>query len=118
MSEEKVIHSSDLTIKVGLNESRIPVRIEWKSDDHPENKGWKESKGLLLSFFDKKTLDTFKIDLWTTEMQVMEMDRFFFHTLKAMTDTYLRATNNQELVMDMRKIVEEFGFKTGILKKS
>ena len=32
---------------------------------------------MLLSLFDKDDLDTLKIDLWTKDMQVMEMDRFW-----------------------------------------
>ena len=71
---------------------------------------------MLLSFFDEESKDTLKIDLWTTEMQVIEMDRFFFQTLRGLADTYFKATQNAELATSMRQFVHYFGEKTGILK--
>jgi hypothetical protein len=56
-----------------------------------------------------------KIDLWTTEMQVIEMDRFFFQTLRAMADTYFKATQNAELATAMQQFVQYFGEKTQII---
>ncbi|MEM1214234.1 MAG: gliding motility protein GldC [Bacteroidota bacterium] len=112
---KEVIQTSDINIKVGLNEEKMPVRIDWEASDNPA--GTQLAKAMLLSFFDDETRDTFKIDLWTTEMQVMEMDRFFFQTLRGLADTYFRATQNNELAADMQRFVDYFGQKTGILPK-
>ena len=71
---------------------------------------------MLLSIFDKEPLDTLKIDLWTKEMTVAEMDRFFFQTLKAMGDTYFRATKNKELAEQLQQFVQYFGEQTEILQ--
>ena len=62
-------------------------------------------------------MDTIKIDLWTKEMQVVEMDRFFFQTLKGLSDTYFKATNNAELASAMRQFVQYFGEQTEIIPK-
>jgi hypothetical protein len=43
------------------------------------------------------------------------MDRFFFQTLRAMADTYFKATQNRELAVEMQKFVQYFGEKTKIL---
>ena len=85
-----VIQTSDINIKIGLNEEKLPVRIDWDAADNPA--GGQVSKAMLLSLFDDETKETLKIDLWTNDMQVMEMDRFFFQTLRGLTDTYFRAT--------------------------
>ena len=113
MSKE-VIQTSDINIKVGLNEEKMPVRIDWEASDNPA--GNQVAKAMLLSLFDEESKDTLKVDLWTTEMQVMEMDRFFFQTLRGLADTYYKATQNNEMASQMQMFVNFFGEKTGIIK--
>ena len=86
MSNDK--RESTITIKVGLNEEKHPQSIKWTSDDNPHGSGEQEAKAMLVSLFDKDYKDTYKIDLWTTEMQIAEMDRFMFQSLRAMAETY------------------------------
>jgi len=113
-----VKHNSEIKIKVGLDEAKVPVKIDWEASDNPNGEGAKECKAFLLSIFDKESKDTMKIDIWTTEMQVIEMDRFFFQTLRAMADTYYKATQNQKLASQMQRFVQFFGEETEILPKS
>lgn len=106
----------EIRIRVGLDDENVPEAINWKADDQ---KGPAQPcKAMLLALFDKKTNETLKIDLWTKEMQVVEMDRFFFQTLRAMADTYFKATNNTDLAADMQRFVQYFGEKTEIIPKS
>jgi hypothetical protein len=51
-------------------------------------------------------------------MQVVEMDRFVFQTLRSLADTYQRATNNNNLASAMQGFAEYFGEQTDILPKS
>jgi len=104
---------SQLRITVTLDDQNVPEALHWEADDNPTGS---ECKAMLLSLFDRESLDTVKIDLWTKDMQVNEMDRFFFQTLRAMADTYFKATQNRELAVDMQKFVQYFGEKTQILK--
>ena len=112
MSENK----SDIHIEVQLDNQQQPTAIKWKavSQDGPMEQ---MSKGMLLAFFDKETKETFKIDLWTNEMQIAEMDRFMFQTLKSLTETYYKATSNTELSNHMKSFVQHFGEFTGIIPK-
>ena len=107
--------TSDIEVKVGLNKDNLPVKIEWRATDNPDLKEFQECKAMMLGFFAKESLETMKMDLWTTEMQVNEMDRFMFQSLRAMADTYFRATKNSELASDMQKFVQYFGEQTKIL---
>jgi gliding motility-associated protein GldC len=107
--------TSDIKFTIGLDENNVPTQISWKADDNPEGQESKECKAIMLALFDRETLDTLKIDLWIKEMQLVEMDRFFFQTLKGMSDTYAKATNNLELANEMRRFVEYFGQKTEII---
>jgi len=113
---QPVKHSS-IEIEVGLDEENVPVRIEWRAEDSPEGRRARECKAMLVALFDKETKDTFKIDLWTREMQVLEMDRFFFQALRAMADTYFKATQNAKLAADLQRFVQYFGEETEILPK-
>ena len=111
---EKITKTSNINIQIALNQQQTPVHIQWRADDAPKPQP-QECKAMLLSLFDKNSLETLKIDLWTKEMQVMEMDRFMFQTLRALTDTYFKATQNRELAVDMQRFVQYFGEKTKIL---
>lgn len=109
--------NSQIRINIGLDEKNVPIKIKWEADDSPNKGKPSECKAMLLSLFDQENLDTVKIDLWTKEMQVNEMDRFFFQTLRSLADTYFKATQNREMAVDMQKFVHYFGEKTGIIKK-
>jgi len=117
MSKTEVTKKSEIKITVGLNEENVPIKMEWQAKDNPSSNDYKECKAMLLSLFDKESLDTMKIDLWTNEMQVIEMDRFFFQTLRALSDTYFKATQNKKLASDMQKFVQYFGEQTEIIPK-
>ncbi len=104
---------SRIEINIKLDESKVPEKIDWSSSDGQMTN--QEVKAMFLSVFDKETLDTLKIELWTKEMQVGEMDRFVFQILRGMADTYMKSTNNSALSNDMRKFVQYFGEKTGII---
>lgn len=112
MSEQK---TSDINIRVHLGENKVPSKIEWTAVDQDQID--QEAKAILLSLFDPNTKETLRIDLWTDAMQVAEMDRFIFHTLRGMADSYFRATNNQKLASAMQQFVQFFGEETEILKK-
>lgn len=115
---EKVNKTSSIQIKISLDQDNIPASIQWQAEDDPHRRRAQECKALLVSLFDRETKETLKIDLWTKDMQVMEMDRFFFQTLRALADTYYKATQNAELATDMQRFVQYFGEKTEIIPKS
>ena len=111
----KPTKTSQLRINIGLDENNMPIDINWDADDSTNKGKPQSSKAILLSIFDRETLDTVKIDLWTQDMQVNEMDRFFFQTLRALADTYFKATQNRDLAVQMQKFVHYFGEKTGVI---
>jgi len=47
--------TKEISIKVGLDENNVPVKMQWKSDDAKQVK-WKESKAMLLSLFEPDTM--------------------------------------------------------------
>lgn len=104
---ENVSRVSEITFSVGLNDSNIPVLLQWDADDHPV-KGKKTCKSVLIALWDGDTKNTLRIDLWTKDMEVNEMNHFFFQTLITMSDTFERATGNAELSQKMRMFAQQF----------
>lgn len=118
MDNTEVAKVSDITLRVGLDKERIPVKIEWAATDMHTPGHMDECKAMALALFDKNSRDTLRIDLWTNEMQLQEMDRFVYQILRSLSQTYLRATNNKDLAEDMARFAHYFGEKTEILPKT
>ncbi len=106
---------SEIRINVTLDTDKIPSKITWSASDKGSGSE-SEAKAVLLSLFDVEEKDTLKIDLWTKEMQVNEMDRFFYNTLRAMADTYMRATGNEKLAGAMQQFAAYFGEQSKVLR--
>lgn len=104
------LHHSDIRFRIGLDENKIPKKIEWIAEDSGMEE-LEEAKAIMLSIFDPKSMDTLRIDLWTNEMKVDEMKRFFHQTLLSMSDTLQRATNENELADDLRNFCKGFASK-------
>lgn len=110
------MREKEVKIKLSLDENNLPDRMWWSSTDDKKDKA-PEMKAMFLSMFDKDTKDTLKLDLWTKDFQMNEMDRFIYHTIRSLADSYLKATNNKDLANDMQRFAEYFGEKTEILAK-
>lgn len=117
MKDEIVRRTSEITIRVGLDESNTPVRMEWKASDMHADNATEPCKAMALALFDEASRDTLRIDLWTKDMQVMEMDRFVYQILQSLGSTYLRATQNKELAEDIGRFAHYFGERTEIIPK-
>ena len=108
-------HSSEINIKVGLDENRVPERLNWSADDGAIDN--MEAKALLLSVWDSSQKDTYKINLWTKEMPVNEMIQFFHQTLTSMADTFETATGDDKMSATMRDFCDYYAEKMGIKKQ-
>ncbi|NNF02500.1 MAG: gliding motility protein GldC [Bacteroidia bacterium] len=112
--KDEVIKRSKINIEVGLNNDKQPVEINWQADDAGIDRS-QVCKSIMLAFWDEKAQSSLRIDLWTNDMMVPEMQRFFYETLNSMSDTYRRATGDDDLADEMKKFSEEFGKKANAL---
>ncbi len=100
---------SEILFQVKLDENRVPEKIMWTAEDGGVK--LEETKAILLSVWDSKTQETLRVDLWTKEMPVDEMKKFFHQTLVAMSDTFQRATNDEKMANTMKDFCEYFADK-------
>ena len=103
-------HTSDITFTVTLDENKVPEKIEWHAEDSGMD-GKMDTKAIMISVFDTASEETLRIDLWTKDMRVDEMARFYHQTLVSMADSLQRATNENAMAADMRDFAKHFASK-------
>lgn len=106
---------SEIKLDVGLDKTGLPVDIKCIAVDSQKGVQETNCKAMILSLFDRDSKDTLKIDLWTKDMEIMEMDRFVYQMMRSLADTYYKATNNADLANEMQRFVQYFGEKTEII---
>ncbi len=105
--------TAEINIKVSLDSDKLPERIVWTSTD-AESKEEVECKAMLLALWDQQYKNTLRLDLWTKDMPVDEMKRFFYETLMTMSDSFLKATGEKNIVEDLRDYCAHFAEKMEI----
>ena len=108
------VKTSIIELNVGLDENRVPEKLNWTAEDGGIKN--EEAKAMLLSVWDHKAKETLRIDLWTKDMPVDEMKRFFHQTLTAMSDTFLRATQDEKMSATMKDFCDYFAEKLELKK--
>lgn len=99
--------TSTINLRIHLDAQGVPEDIEWEADDALEE-GSQRANALLLALWDPEARNALRIDLWTKEMTVDDMNDFFFQTFLTLADTYQNATNNKELMADIKMFARDF----------
>jgi gliding motility-associated protein GldC len=105
---------SKIELNIELDENRVPEKLNWSAEDGGVDN--QETKALMLSVWDSKAKETLRIDLWTKDMPVNEMKQFFHQTLVTMSDTYLRATQDEKMTATMKDFCDYFAEKLELKK--
>ena len=106
------MRKTKITVDVELDENHIPEKIFWNAQDGGVEK--QETKAAMISVWDTQTMEALRIDLWTKEMPVDEMKRFFHQIFVSLGDTYKRATGEEDIADWIRQNAEEFAVKSAI----
>lgn len=102
--------TSEILFQVELDEKNIPQKIRWKASDIDEDQ-MHDCKSIMLSIWDPQENNTLRIDLWTKDMRIDEMDQHFFQTLMTLAETYQRSTRNTFVVEEMKKFCAQLAQK-------
>ena len=106
--------NSTITLKIELDENKIPENIKWSAPDGGVDH--EETKAFLLSIWDHQQKETLKIDLWTKDMPVDEMKLFFHQIFVTMSETYMKATDDDKMAKTMRDFADYFSEKLELYK--
>ena len=106
--------TSNINIKVTLDENRVPEELSWSAEDGGvENE---EAKAMMLSMWDPNQKETLRIDLWTKDIPLDDMKQFFHQTLVTMADTFNRATQDEAMTETMKDFCDYFAEKMDLRK--
>lgn len=106
---------SEIKFTITLDERNHPEKIDWEAQDSGIE-GVKPAKSVLISLWDPSNSSAMRIDLWTKEMMVEEMQRLFYETFATMADTYERATSDKENGNLIRNFSQQFGKASKVIK--
>ncbi|MFT5737533.1 MAG: gliding motility-associated protein GldC [Maribacter sp.] len=103
------LHISEINLRVGLDDNRVPEKLSWSAQDGGIDN--EEAKAMLLSVWDSKNQESLKIDLWTKDMPVDEMKTFFHQTLVSLSETFMKATQDEKMTATMKDFCDYFAEK-------
>jgi gliding motility-associated protein GldC len=109
----EITKTSQIKFDVNLDKENLPVSIQWEADD-ADIEGKQEAKAMILSLWDGLQQNALRIDLWTKEMNVEEMNLFLFQTIATLADTFDRSTDNKEVAEEIREFAHHLGHKLNV----
>ena len=96
---------SEIKLVVELDEDNIPEKIQWDADEK-DNPGLSETKSMSLSLWDNDNKSTMRIDLWTKDMPVDEMKRFYIDCLGGLAQSILNATGDEYMNQEINNLCD------------
>lgn len=95
---------STIQFQIDLDKNNIPESIKWEATDKPGDLS--ETKSISLSLWDHEQKNTLRIDLWTKDMPVDEMKRFYIDCVGGLAQSALRATGDEFIANEMNALCE------------
>jgi len=96
---------SSIQFAVQLDDQNVPEKIEWDATDKPES-GLSETKAITISLWDHEQKNTMRIDLWTKDMPVNEMKKFYIDCIGGLSQSVLNATGDEFMANEMSALCE------------
>lgn len=97
---------SEINFTIELDQENIPDKIFWQATDQEESKP-AETKSIAISLWDHQQKNTLRIDLWSKDMPVDEMKRFYVDTIGGMAQSILNATGDQFISQEMNTLCDK-----------
>lgn len=96
---------SQINFQIELDADNLPKAIQWDASDK-EGEGLEPTKSISLNVWDNANHSTLRIDLWTEEMSVVEMKRFYIDILGGMAQTILNATADEFMSEEIKELCD------------
>ncbi|MEY4384695.1 MAG: hypothetical protein RI995_2237 [Bacteroidota bacterium] len=91
---------SEINFKIQLDDQNIPEQISWSATDNP-NEGIEETKAIMVATWDPYHKGTLTLPLWTKDMEVLDMKRFYIEIMGTIADAALQATGDEEFAKEV-----------------
>ena len=100
------MRKSKILIEVELDDDNIPEKINWDADEKAEP-GLSETKSISLSLWDHKLKNTLRIDLWSKDMPVEEMKRFYIDCIGGLSQSILNSTGDEYMSGELNAVCDK-----------
>jgi gliding motility-associated protein GldC len=97
---------SVINFTVHLDDNNVPEKIYWEATDKPDP-NMAETKSISLALWDQRQKNTLRIDLWTKDMPVMEMKRFYIDCLGGLAQSMLSSTGDETMANETNALCEK-----------
>jgi gliding motility-associated protein GldC len=87
---------SEINFKVQLDDQSVPEQIQWSATDNP-NEGIEETKSIFVGVWDHYHKGTLALPLWTKDMDVLDMKRFYIEVIGSIGNTLVDATGDEKM---------------------
>lgn len=92
-----LMKQSEINFQIQLDDQSIPEQISWSATDNP-NEGIEETKAIFVAVWDHYHKGLLALPLWTKDMEVFDMKRFYIEVIGSVADTIGNATGDQKMV--------------------
>ncbi|MEM9324211.1 MAG: gliding motility protein GldC [Bacteroidota bacterium] len=99
------MNTSDIKFRVHLDDQNVPEKIEWDADQK-DTPGWSETRSISVSLWDEPGKNTLRIDLWTKDMPVLEMKRFYIDCLGGIAQSVLNSTGDEIMAQELNDLCD------------
>jgi gliding motility-associated protein GldC len=96
---------STINFTVQLDPNNVPEKIHWDATEKPDPE-LSETKAISIALWDERQKNTLRIDLWTKDMPVMEMKRFFIDCIGGLGQTILTSTGDEYMASETTALCE------------
>lgn len=97
--------TSEIKIQVQLDDQNIPEKIMWDADEK-DQPGLSETKSISLSMWDEATKNTLRIDLWSKDMPVEDMKRFYIDCVGGLAQSILNSTGDEYMSGELNAVCD------------
>ena len=98
--------TSEINVSIELDAERIPERITWDATEKPDD-AVADTSAISVSIWDPAIKNTMRIDLWTKEMPVDEMKRFYVDCLGGMAQSLLNSTGDEFMSSEINLLCDK-----------
>lgn len=96
---------SIINFTVHLDQNNVPDKIFWDATDKPDPV-MSETKSISLALWDDRQKNTLRIDLWTKDMPVNEMKRFYIDCIGGLAQSMLTSTGDEVMANETNALCE------------
>jgi gliding motility-associated protein GldC len=100
------MRKTNINFTIELDDNNVPNKIEWDASDKPDASP-SGTKSISVALWDHQQKNTLRIDLWTNDMPVEEMKRFYIDCIGGLSQSILSSTGDEYMASETNALCEK-----------